>query len=71
MWLETLAEFPLWAGNPRQFDPRLQLLENSFVMPDAALADVPASVLGLADATPGAARSGGNGSVLRGPFVTA
>jgi hypothetical protein len=42
-----------------------KLLENSFVVPDAALADVPASLRGPAGPTPGAAGSGGNGSVPR------
>jgi hypothetical protein len=38
------------------------LLENSFTVPDAALADVPASLRGPAEPTRGAAGSGGNGS---------
>jgi hypothetical protein len=42
------------------------LLENSFVVPDAALADVPASLRGPAGPTHGAVGSGGNGSVPRG-----
>jgi hypothetical protein len=46
-------------------------LENSFVVPDAALADVPASLRGPAEPTPGAAGKEGNGSVPRVPFVTA
>jgi hypothetical protein len=46
-------------------------LENSFVVPDAALADVPASLRGPAEPTPGAAGSGGNGSGPRVPFGTA
>ena len=41
------------------------------MVPDAALADVPASLRGTAEPTRGAAGSGGNGSVLRGAFVTA
>ena len=48
-----------------------KLLENSFVVPDAALADVPASLRGPAEPTPGAAGSAGNGGVPRVPFVTA
>jgi hypothetical protein len=36
------------------------LLENSFVAPDAALADVPAALRAPADSTPGAARSDGD-----------
>ena len=48
-----------------------KLLENSFVVPDAALADVPASLRGPADPTPGAAGSAGNGGVPRVSFVTA
>ena len=47
------------------------LLENSFVVPDAALADVPASLRGPAEPTRGAAGSVGNGSGPRVPFVTA
>ena len=42
-----------------------KLLENSFVVPDAALADVPASLRAPAGATPGAAGSGGNGNEPR------
>jgi uncharacterized protein (TIGR03032 family) len=37
------------------------LLENSFVVPDAALADVPAALRGPAQSTPGAAESARNG----------
>jgi hypothetical protein len=48
-----------------------KLRENSFVVPEAALADVPASLRGPAEPTPGAAGSGGSGGVLRVPFVTA
>ena len=48
-----------------------KLLENSFVVPDAALADVPASPRGPAEPTCGAAGSGRNGSGPRVPFVTA
>ena len=47
------------------------LLENSFVVPDAALADVSAPLRGTAEPTRGAAGPGGNESVLRGQFVTA
>ena len=47
------------------------LLENSFVVPDAALADVPAALRAPAGPTPGAAGLAGNGSGPRGPFVTA
>jgi uncharacterized protein (TIGR03032 family) len=43
-----------------------KLLENSFTVPDAALADVPASLRGPAGPTPGAAGSRGNGSGPRG-----
>ena len=42
-----------------------KLLENSFVVPDAALADVPASLREHAEPTGGAAGSAGNGSGLR------
>ncbi len=48
-----------------------KLLENSFVVPDAALADVPAALRGHAAPTRGAARSAGNGNVPRGPLVRA
>ena len=48
-----------------------KLLENSFVVPDAALADVPASLRGHAEPTGGAAGSAGNGRLPRVPFVTA
>ena len=48
-----------------------KLLENSFMVPDAALADVPASLRGPAEPTPGAAGSAGNGGVPRVPFETA
>jgi hypothetical protein len=44
-------------------------LANSFVVSDAALADVPASLRGPAEPTPGAAGSVGNGGVPRVPFV--
>jgi len=39
------------------------------VVPDAAPADVPASVRAPAEPTRGAARSAGNGSVPHGAFV--
>jgi hypothetical protein len=48
-----------------------ELLENSFVVPGAALADVPASLRGRAELTPRAAGSAGNWRVPRVPFVTA
>jgi len=44
-----------------------KLLENSFVVPDAALADVPASLRAPSEPTHGAAGSGGNGSGPRVP----
>jgi hypothetical protein len=44
-------------------------LENSFVVPDAALADVPAALLASSEPTRGAAGSTGNGSVPRVAFV--
>jgi hypothetical protein len=50
---------------------RQKLLENSFVVPNAALADVPASLRGPAESIPGAAGSEGDGSVPRVPLVTA
>jgi hypothetical protein len=56
---------------PEPINDDEKLLENSFVVPDAALADVPASLRGHAEPTPGAAGSGGNGSLPRVPFVTA
>jgi uncharacterized protein (TIGR03032 family) len=43
-----------------------KLLENSFVVPDAALADVPAALRAPAEPAHGAARAGGNGSGPRG-----
>ena len=43
-----------------------KLLENSFVVPDAALADVSAAQRASAEPARGAAGSGGNGSVPRG-----
>ena len=43
------------------------LLEHSFVVPDVALADVPAALRGHAEPTRGAAGSAGNGSGP--PFV--
>ena len=42
------------------------LLENSFTVPDAALADVPAALRTPVGPTPGGAGSGGNGSAPRG-----
>ena len=42
-----------------------KLLENSFVVPDAALADVPAALRAPAEPTLGAAGSAGNGSAPR------
>jgi uncharacterized protein (TIGR03032 family) len=44
-----------------------KLLENSFTVPDAALADVPAALPGPAEPARGAAGSAGNGSAPRGP----
>jgi hypothetical protein len=43
-----------------------KLLENSFTVPDAALADVPAARRGPAEPTRGAAGSVGNGNEQRG-----
>ena len=48
-----------------------ELLENSFVVPDAALADVPASLRGPAEPTQAVAGASRKGRVLRIPFVTA
>jgi hypothetical protein len=45
--------------------------ENSFTEPDEAPADVPASLRGPAEPTRGAAGSGGDGSMPRGPLVMA
>jgi hypothetical protein len=61
---------------PGKRDPDLinddaKLLENSFTVPDAALADVPAAVRAPAEPTRGAAESSGTGSVPRGPLVRA
>jgi uncharacterized protein (TIGR03032 family) len=47
-----------------------KLLENSFVVPDAALADVPAALRAPAEPTRGAAGSAGNGRAPRGAFVS-
>jgi uncharacterized protein (TIGR03032 family) len=46
-----------------------KLLENLFVVPDAALADVPASLRAPAESTRGTAGSAGNGSRPRGALV--
>jgi hypothetical protein len=46
-------------------------LDNSFVAPDAALADVPAALWGPTQPTRGAAGPGRNGNVPRIPYVTA
>ncbi len=43
-----------------------KMLENSFVVPDAALADVPAALRAPAEPTLGAAGSAGNGRAPRG-----
>jgi uncharacterized protein (TIGR03032 family) len=43
-----------------------KVLENSFVVPDAALADVPASLRAPAEPAPGAAGSAGDGRAPRG-----
>jgi hypothetical protein len=48
-----------------------KLLENSFVVPDAALADVSPALRALPEPTRGAAGSGGNGSGPLVPFVKA
>ena len=47
------------------------LLENSFVVPDAALADVSAALRAAADSSRGVARSTSNGSAPRGAFMKA
>ncbi len=47
------------------------LLENSFTVPDAALADVPAALRGPADSTRGATAPTGHGNAPRGVFVKA
>ena len=46
-----------------------KLLENSFVVPDAALADLSAALRAPSDPTGGAAGSAGNASVPCGAFV--
>jgi hypothetical protein len=51
---------------PELIDDDEKLLENSFVVPDAALADVSPALRGHAEPTRGAAGSAGNGSVPRG-----
>ena len=48
-----------------------KLLENSFVVPDAALADVSAALRASSEPTRGAAGPAGNGSEPRGAFVRA
>jgi hypothetical protein len=48
-----------------------KLLENSFVLPDAALADVSAALRVPAEPARSAAGPAGNGRVPRVPFVTA
>ena len=48
-----------------------KLLENSFVVPDAALTDVSAALRARAEPTRGAAGTDGNGSVPRGAFAKA
>ena len=48
-----------------------KLLENSFVVPDAALADVSEALRAPADSPRGAAGSVRNGSALRRAFATA
>jgi hypothetical protein len=59
------------SGGPDLINDNEKLLENSFVVPDAALADLPASLRGPAKPSPGAAGSAGNGGVPRVSFVTA
>ena len=56
---------------PELINDEETVLENSFVVPDAALADVPASLRAPADATRGAAEVNGNGRETRGAFVRA
>ena len=50
---------------PELINDDAKLLENSFVVPDAAPADVPATLRAPADPTRGAAVSGGNGRATR------
>jgi len=52
---------------PELINDDQELLENSFTVPDAALADVPAALRAPSEPTRGAAGSGGNGSVPRVP----
>jgi hypothetical protein len=52
--------------DPDPIDDDNKSLENSFVVPDAALADVPAALRAPAEPTPSAAGSAGNGCAPRG-----
>ena len=56
-------------GYPELINDDGKLLENLFVVPDAALADMPAALLASSESTRGAAGSAGNGSVPRVAFV--
>jgi hypothetical protein len=53
-------------GYPDLIDDDAEPMENSFVVPDAALADVPASPRGPTGPTRGAVGPAGNGSAPRG-----
>jgi hypothetical protein len=53
-------------GYPVLIDDDTRPMEDSFVVPDAAIADVPASPRGPTGPTRGAERSAGNGSAPRG-----
>ena len=76
-WFETAVPevFPVTVLPGRRYPELInddeKLLENSFVVPDAALADVPASLRAPAGPTRGAAAPSGNGSVPRESFVKA
>ena len=72
-WVQEVFAVTVLPGKrfPELINDDEKLLENSFVVPDAAPADVPASLRGPAEPTRRAAGSGGNGSVPRVPFVTA
>jgi hypothetical protein len=65
---QTEHPAPLRPVHTRNFSAilrQLVLLENSFVVPDAALADLSPALREPAEPTRGAAGSGGNGTVPR------
>jgi hypothetical protein len=58
---EVFAVAPLPRHQPDLINDDEKLLENSFTVPDAALADVPAFPRGLVEPPPGAAGTDRNG----------